>query len=91
MCEVDRPLITRQVLSYLTEHTGAQDTLEGIVEWWLLEQRIIHQTQEVDRVLADLTARKLLVQVKAADGRVHYRANRRRAKAIREMLRSDND
>ena len=91
MCEVDRPLITRQVLSYLTEHTGAQDTLEGIVEWWLLEQRIIHQTEEVNKVLADLTARNLLVEVKAADGRVHYRANRRRAKAIREMLRSDND
>jgi hypothetical protein len=91
MCEVDRPLITRQVLVYLTEHTGAQDTLEGIVEWWLLEQRIIHQTEEVNKVLADLTARNLLVQVKSADGRVHYRANRRRAKAIRELLRSDSE
>jgi hypothetical protein len=89
MCEAHRPLITRQVLGYLTEHTGAQDTLEGIVEWWLLEQRIIQQTAEVQEVLADLTARNLLVETRAADGRVHYRANRRKAKAIRELLRRD--
>jgi len=77
------------VLGYLTEHTGAQDTLEGIVEWWLLEQRIIQQTAEVQEVLADLTAQKLLVETKTADGRVLYRANRRKAKAIRELLRRD--
>jgi hypothetical protein len=78
--------MTRQVLGHLTEHPGAQDTLEGIVEWWLLEQRIIQQTAEVQEVLADLTAQKLLVETRAADGRVHYRANRRKAKAIRELL-----
>jgi hypothetical protein len=73
-------------LSYLSEHAGAQDTFEGIVEWWLLEQRIRLRTAEVREVLDDLTAGKLIVGSAGPDSRTRYHINRRKVKAIRAML-----
>ncbi len=90
MCVPDKAKITRDVLSYLAENTAAQDTLEGIVEWWLLEQKIKRQTAEVKEVLDDLAARKLIVEYKTSDSRTHYRVNRRKEKAILALLKRED-
>ena len=74
------------VLSYLSENVGAQDTFEGIVEWWLLEQGIRQRAAEVREVLADLSGRKLIVERTGQDARTRYGLNRRKLKAIRAML-----
>ena len=87
MCADDKTQITRDVLSYLIENPGAQDTLEGIVEWWLLEQKIRRQTARVREVLADLTANKLIVGHRTGDARTLYRVNRRKKKEILTLLR----
>ena len=86
MCTTDKSQIARQVLSYLTEHVGAQDTFEGIVEWWLLEQRIKQRAAEVREVLDDLAGRKLIVERTGRDERTRYRINPRKVKAIRALL-----
>lgn len=90
MCLPDKAQITQDVLTYLVEHSAAQDTLEGIVEWWLLEQKIRRQTAEVKEVLDDLAARKLIVQYKTRDARTHYRLNRRKEKAILALLNRES-
>ena len=46
--------IASDILDYLNKHPHAQDTLEGIVEWWLLEQRIIYETGKVRCALKQL-------------------------------------
>lgn len=86
MCTTDKSQIARQLLSYLSEHEGAQDTFEGIVEWWLLEQRIRQRAAEVREALDDLTARKLVVAREGRDARTRYRVNPRRLKAVRRLL-----
>ena len=86
MCTPDKSQIARQVLSYLSENVGAQDTFEGIVEWWLLEQGIRQRAAEVREVLDDLSSRKLIVERTGHDARKRYRLNRRKLKAIRAML-----
>ena len=78
-----------KVLSYLAEHPLAQDTLEGIVEWWLLEQQIQHWTPNVEAALASLIKQKLVLERKGQDRRSHYRLNRRKLKAIRKSLQAD--
>jgi predicted urease superfamily metal-dependent hydrolase len=78
--------IAREVLAYLTEHPGAQDTLEGIVEWWLLDQAIREWTKNVREALMELVAEGLVIERNGRDGRTHYRVNGRKLGAIRKLL-----
>ncbi len=68
--------IAREILSYLSEHPGAQDTLEGIVQWWLLERKIKYQKGLVMEALADLVADGSIDKHKGMDSRSYYRINR---------------
>jgi len=68
--------IDKDILAYLAENRGAQDTFEGIVEWWLLKQRINQAVSEVKAALGRLVARKLVAAQKGRDGRMHYRLDR---------------
>ena len=86
MCTSDGEQLAHKLLAYLVEHEEAQDTFEGIVEWWLLEQRIKQQTAEVRNVLSDLMAKGLVVERKGRDGRSRYSINRRRVDEIRKLL-----
>ena len=64
------------ILAYLVENPDAGDTLDGIVEWWLLNQRIRFETQSVSQALAKLVADGLIVELKGPDSRIVYKANR---------------
>ena len=66
------------ILAYLLENPDAGDTLDGIVEWWLLNQRIRFETQTVSQAVAKLVADGLIVEQKGPDSRIIYRANRTR-------------
>jgi hypothetical protein len=79
-------MLTHEVLSYLIEHPEAQDTVEGLAEWRLLDQRIRQSVSEVTAVLNDLLKRDLVVARHGADGRIHYRVNLERQDEIRRLL-----
>jgi hypothetical protein len=91
MCATDKPQLARQVLSYLAANVEAQDTFEGIVEWWLLEQQIKSQSAEIREVLDDLAARRLVIERRAGDSRIHYRINRGKLKEVQELLAESDD
>jgi len=78
--------IAQDVLAYLVEHPQAQDTLEGITHWWLLEQEIARRTAEVQSALVDLVTKGLVLERRGADGRIHYRINQDKSEEIRELL-----
>ena len=82
----DRAEISHTLLSYLFENTAASDTLEGIVEWWLLDRRLRNEITAVKQILDDFVAKQLIVESEAGDGRIHYRINRRKRKQIRALL-----
>ena len=86
MCVSNRAELRQALLSYMFENAAASDTLEGILEWWLLDRRIRHEMAEVKSVLDDLVARKLLLIRTTRDKRVHYRVNRQKEKQIRALL-----
>lgn len=65
----------REILAYLAEYPGAQDTLEGIVEWWLLQRKIERQTARAREALDFLVAAGKVQEVRASDRRIHYRAH----------------
>ena len=62
-------------MSYLTEHPEARDTLDGIVQWWLLENRIIHQTAVVKEALADLISQGLIREYTIDESKTLYSLN----------------
>jgi len=75
-----------QILAYLSEHPAAGDTREGIVHWWLLEQKIKYMTAEIESALTELAAHGLLIERRQEDGRVHYRINQQKAGEIEALL-----
>lgn len=64
--------VALQILQYLEAHRDARDTLEGIAEWWLLEQRIRQVIVEVKQAMAELLEQGLVRESIGRDGRVHY-------------------
>ena len=74
-------------VAYLAEHPDAQDTLEGIVQWWLLEQKIKYQTNMVKEVLTELVGKGLLIEYKSRDSQIHYRTNQSKYEEIQKLLK----
>lgn len=76
-----------EILAYLAEHQDSGDTLEGIVQWWLLERRIENQTAKVNEALAELVAKGWVLEYKGRDARTHYRINQTKHGEIQEILK----
>ena len=82
----EKSKIAHEVLAYLAEHPEAQDTLEGIIEWWLLEREIKRQTALVKESLGDLVAAGLVLECPGGDRSVRYQVNRARLREIRKLI-----
>jgi len=77
------------ILAYFAEHPEAKDTVEGIVAWWLLEQRIKQTKAQVTTALAKLVAEGLLLARESTTGRVYYRVNRQKLREIHRVLKGE--
>ena len=67
--------VGRKILDYLKHNPSAEDTLEGIAQWWLLEQQIRIERARVKAALKRLVERSLLLVRPGVDGRIRYRLN----------------
>lgn len=61
------------ILAYLADNPNAGDTFEGILEWWLLHQRIKFESRIVSEAVAKLVDEGLIEEGKGCDSRVVYR------------------
>jgi hypothetical protein len=86
MCATDKAQISRAILAYLADHPNAQDTIEGVIEWWMLEQNLKRQTAHVKESLAELVSQRLLLERRGRDKRLRYRLNRRKSREIAAIL-----
>jgi hypothetical protein len=78
--------ITYDILAYLSENPDAQDTMEGIAEWWLSEQAVKPSMAVVGEALAELVERGLILARGGKDSRTFYKVNPRRMKEISALL-----
>lgn len=78
--------IARDILSYLVDNPEAADSLEGLVEWWLLERRIRWQTVQIRKALDELVSQRLVRESTGPDQRSRFRVNRDQLKVIKELL-----
>jgi hypothetical protein len=79
--------ITQEILGYLVSHPQAQDTLEGIIHFWLLEQKIKYQTKMVKEAIEELVESGLILEHKIGGTETHYRINNEEFEKIKEILR----
>jgi len=81
---------SHEILSYLLDYSGAQDTLDGIVEWWLLERHIRYQISRVKEALADLVREGLVVEHRDRNVPIRYGINWDKVAEIRKILEKDS-
>jgi hypothetical protein len=79
--------ISHEILAYLVDHPEAQDTVEGIVEWWLLERQIRFQTARVKEVLSELVTKGLIIEYKGIDSQTRYRINKSKYAEIKKITK----
>lgn len=84
-------IIASDLLSYLAENPQAQDTLEGIAKWWLLEQEITRRVTEVRSALDGLVSGGFIIEVKGKDGRSRYRLNQGKQDKVELKLNIQTD
>ena len=82
MYEMRRSHIARAILDYLLEHPDAQDTLAGIAEWWLPEEKIKTRSAVVKEALDQLVAKSLVLERRGKDLQTRYRINVQRFEEI---------
>jgi hypothetical protein len=85
-----RSSIFYEILAYFADHPEAKDTLEGIVEWWLLEECIKRANGQVKAVLTQLVEDGLLMARECTVGRVYYWINRQKMREIRRLLKKEH-
>ena len=72
--------IAEEILNYLFKHPDANDTLEGITEWWLLNQRIRYEIEKVKTAVFKLVKEEWVIEIKAKNSTVRYRLNPKKRK-----------
>jgi len=77
-----------RILNYVVENPNAQDTLEGIVEWWLLDRLTVSNVNKVKEALTHLVATHLVLERKGKESRTYYKINSHKLKEISERLES---
>jgi hypothetical protein len=61
-----------EILDYLARRPDAQDTIEGILHWWVLDSCIRDWTPKIVKTVAQLVERGFLVEKPSSDGRIFY-------------------
>jgi hypothetical protein len=82
LCLLNKAQIAHEILAYLAEHPEAQDTLDGILQWWLLERKIIYQSDIVKASIEELVRKGYLLRHTSAHARTEYRINEDRKEDI---------
>ena len=86
-----RKEVSREILRYLLRHPDAQDTLEGISEWWLLEETIIRKYAEVEAALTKLVDRGFVLEKRVVNLGTLYCLNKIKAEQITEIVLEERE
>jgi len=62
-----------EILDYLARHSHAQDTLDGILHWWVLDSCVKKWAPKVPETVAKLVEQGFLEEKPSADGKIYYR------------------
>jgi hypothetical protein len=73
--DIALPSPAPEILDYLARHPDAQDTIDGIMHWWVLDACIRNWTPKITETIAQLVQQGFLEQRPSADGHIFYRVS----------------
>ena len=90
LTESSLPSPAPEILDYLARHPDAQDTIDGILHWWVLDSCIRKWAPKITATVARLVEQGFLEEKASTDGRVLYRVSSRHfAKPAEQGLADD--
>ena len=87
----DKRKTAYRILAYLLENPNAQDTFEGIIEWWLLERLTRNNIATVKASLEKLVAAGLILENRGKGSRIYYKINRHKVREVSSLLRAEKE
>jgi len=87
----DRGGLTREILAYLCRHPDAGDTVEGIAEWWLMDNYIRQTLDRVRGSLDELVARGWVVREAGGAAGDYYHLDSNRIHDAKRYLEAKTD
>jgi hypothetical protein len=73
-----------EILDYLARQPEAQDTIEGILQWWVLDSCIRTWEPKIADTVAHLVEQGFLDEAPSSDGKVFYRISPRYLPLLQE-------
>ena len=64
--------LAQEIARYLQGREQIADTLDGIVHWWILRQRLHEERRKVERAMAYLYQQGMISMRRLPDGRTLY-------------------
>jgi hypothetical protein len=71
-----KEILSQKILNYLKKHPEAGDTLEGIANWWLVQQRIEEMVDEVAAALDNLIEKGSIQALESQSGVTIYKVKK---------------
>jgi len=62
-----------EILDYLARHPDAQDTIDGILHWWVLDASIQKWAPKIAETVTKLVEQGFLEEKPSPDGQTFYR------------------
>jgi hypothetical protein len=75
-----------KILAYLMDNPDAQDTLKGIVDWWLLQQDIKRNVALIRKTVDRLIHKGFLLERQGKDQTKYYQVNREKLPEISALI-----
>jgi Fe2+ or Zn2+ uptake regulation protein len=79
--------ISHLILEYLLRNPDAQDTVDGILHWWLLEQEVRHSVALIREALELLVSKDLVLKRQGQDMQTCFQINRNKKDEIMAFLK----
>ena len=91
MNKTEKSQVSHDILAHLCEYPEASDTVEGIADWWLLEQKISNGITIIEDALHQLVTEGFVLKHEGRDSRRHYRINHGKYEEIKVLLKRRKD
>jgi hypothetical protein len=78
-------------LDYLASHPKAQDTLDGILHWWVLDSCVKKWAPKVPETVAKLVQGGFLEEKPSPDGQTFYHVSARYLASLQQRTADDDN